>query len=91
MPTVDLQQRETVAPLDFAGQAAAVLEHAPDGMLLTVLDGRVLASNAAARTLLGRTDAEIRAAGRAEIAVMKSVKKALDPQNILNPGKILDP
>lgn len=42
----------------------ALYENSPDGVLFTVPDGRVLAANAAACRILGRTEAEIRARGR---------------------------
>lgn len=54
---------------DSEARWRAVVEHAPDGILLTVLDGRVLAANAAACALLGRTEEAIRAAVRAKIAL----------------------
>lgn len=47
----------------------AVVEHAPDGILLTIPDGRIIGANPAACTLLGRTEAEICAGGRADVVV----------------------
>lgn len=47
-----------------------VARHAPDGMLLTATDGRILAANPAACALLGRTEEETCAAGRAGVLVV---------------------
>lgn len=70
MNTQDLREGGVRRGDLFDEHAAAVLSHASDAVLLTSIDGAVLASNAAARRLLRRSDAEIRAAGRAGIAVM---------------------
>jgi len=45
----------------------SLFDHSADGILLTIPDGRILAANRAACRLLGRTEAEIIAAGRAGI------------------------
>lgn len=47
----------------------AVFEHSPDGMLLTAPDGRILAANPAACSMLGRTEQEICLAGRAGLVL----------------------
>jgi PAS domain S-box-containing protein len=47
----------------------AVVEHVADGVMLTALDGRILAANPAACALLGRGEDELRAAGRAAVVV----------------------
>lgn len=46
-----------------------VVEHAPDGILITAPDGRFLFANPAACALLGRTEEEVLAAGRAGVVV----------------------
>jgi len=55
----------------------AVARHAPDGMLLTAPDGRILAANPAACALLGRTEEETCGAGRAGILVVDEAAKRL--------------
>ncbi len=47
-----------------------VVEHAPDGILLTAPDGRILAANPAACVLLARTEEEICTAGRTGVLVL---------------------
>ena len=74
MSTQDLQDAAESSPT-LDAYAATVLAHAPDAVLLTTTDGRVLASNRAAQELLGRNDAEIRAAGRSGIAVLDDPAK----------------
>jgi two-component system, sporulation sensor kinase E len=46
----------------------AMYENSPDGVLFTSPDGRVLAANASACQILGRTEAEICAVGRQGMA-----------------------
>lgn len=46
----------------------AIFEHAMDGIMFTIPDGRVLAANPAACALLGRTEQEICALGRQGLA-----------------------
>jgi FAD/FMN-containing dehydrogenase len=40
---------------------------------------------------LAKNEAVARYKGAEEIAVMRALKQALDPNNILNPGKVLPP
>ena len=54
----------------------AMFENALDGMLLTAPDGRIFAANPAACRMLGRTEAEICAAGRAAVVVMDDRARA---------------
>ncbi|OPX65361.1 MULTISPECIES: response regulator [unclassified Methanoregula] len=58
----------------------SLVEHNPFGVLLTRPDGRILSANAAACRILGRTEEEIRTAGRAGIVDMQDprVAAALD-------------
>lgn len=66
---VDISARkEAEAALRFSeAQFRALYEHATDGMMLTATDGRVLSANPAACRLLGRTEEEIRRAGRSQL------------------------
>ncbi|HSO34977.1 MAG TPA: ATP-binding protein, partial [Labilithrix sp.] len=59
---------ETVLAADRTYRA--VIEHAPDGILLTAPDGRIFTANPAACALLGRTEEELRAVGRAGVVVV---------------------
>ncbi|MBK9517556.1 MAG: PAS domain S-box protein [Anaeromyxobacter sp.] len=43
-------------------------EHSPEGVLLSRIDGTILRANRTACQLLGRTEADLRAAGRADLA-----------------------
>jgi PAS domain S-box-containing protein len=54
-----------------------VVEHAPDGILITAPDGRLLAANPAACALLGRTEEEVLAAGRAGVVVEDAAFESL--------------
>lgn len=54
----------------------AIVEHAPDGIMLTAPDGRILAANPAACALLGRTEEEVRAEGRGRVVVMDEAAEA---------------
>jgi diguanylate cyclase (GGDEF)-like protein/PAS domain S-box-containing protein len=58
------------APAAILGDEAyrALYDHGPDGVLFTAPDGRILAANAAACLILGRTEAEICALGRQGMA-----------------------
>jgi FAD/FMN-containing dehydrogenase len=38
---------------------------------------------------VARRDWLVRQRGEAAVAVMRSIKRALDPQNLLNPGRML--
>jgi PAS domain S-box-containing protein len=60
---------EEVGELVGADGWRLVVEHAPDGILLTAPDGRVLAANPAACELLGRTEREICEEGRNGLVV----------------------
>ncbi len=55
----------------------SLVEHAPDGILLTTVDGGILAANPAACALLGRNEQEIRAAGRAGLVVANEAVERL--------------
>lgn len=56
--------------IDGEAQWRSLFEHAADGMLLTVPDGRILAANAAACALLGHTEREICELGRGGLVVL---------------------
>ena len=49
--------------------------HALDGILLTAPDGRIFAANPAACTMLGRTEGEVCAAGRADTVIVDDAAK----------------
>ncbi len=55
----------------------SVYEHALEGVLLTVPDGRILAANPAACALLGRTEVEICQAGRAGVVELNEAAARL--------------
>lgn len=59
---------ETVLATDRT--CRVVIEHAPDGILLTAPDGRIFTANPAACALLGRTEEELRAVGRAGVVLV---------------------
>src|SRR5690606_41885211 len=54
----------------------AIFRHNVDGVLFTVPDGRVLAANPAACTILGRSEAEICRVGRAGLLVDDEATRA---------------
>ncbi len=54
----------------------AYFQDAPDGLLLTALDGRVFAANYAACRLFARTEAEICRVGRAGLVVVDDLARA---------------
>lgn len=72
MPTAIPQGQTPSAPTDVAGAAGDAVyrwlfEHSLDGILLTRLDGSILAANPAMCRMLGYTADEIRALGRTGI------------------------
>jgi diguanylate cyclase (GGDEF)-like protein/PAS domain S-box-containing protein len=64
--------RRAVGPADFE----AIFVHSLDGVLLTTPDGRILAANPAACTILGRTEREIVEGGRALLVVSEDPRLA---------------
>ena len=63
--TEDRQIREALAASE--ARHRAMVAHSLDGILLTAPTGEILAANEAACQMFGRTEAEIRAAGRAGV------------------------
>lgn len=62
------EQRAAEAALrESEDRYRSLFEHAMDGMMLTSPEGGILSSNPAACQMLGRTDEEIRAVGRAGV------------------------
>jgi PAS domain S-box-containing protein len=61
--------RASAVELERETPLRAVVEHSPDGILLTAPDGRILDANPTACALLGRTEEETCAAGRAGVVV----------------------
>jgi len=58
------------AVADDASKWRALFEHASDGMMLTIPDGRILAANDAACAMLGWSERELRELGRAGLVVV---------------------
>jgi PAS domain S-box-containing protein len=65
-----MRDRDDAGGTEVLGPTAyrALYENSPDGVLFTVPNGTVLAANAAACQILGRTEAEIRSLGRQGLA-----------------------
>ena len=80
-----LQPKEMTKERFLEGQEA--LEHAVYDMI-DRYEGSISAEHGVGRA---RRDDIARRKQPAEIAMMRAVKKALDPQGIMNPGKMLWP
>ncbi len=65
----------------------SIFNQSLDGILLTSPDGTILASNSAACRILGRTEKEIRAAGRSGIVNMTDPKTAAFFEELTRTGK----
>ena len=61
--------------LEAEARWRSLFVHALDGILLTAPDGRIFAANPAACAMLGRTEAEVCAAGRAGTVVVDDAAK----------------
>lgn len=72
------EQGSFLAPGIDSTRDEKLFENSEDGMLISTDEGRVLDANAAARRLLGRTRAEIAAAGRNDVFWDSRLKEAIE-------------